>query len=531
MEFYTQENGHGIDLITVCDYCNENEVCEQTGPAPDHEAAKKYFQQSTGWVFDETPNKERAFCDEGCRDLFAGHYHTLDEHISRNDFANVVKVRVDKENEVFRVLTTVNPDSGQGIQLEEYDQSWEIPLQELWQALEERKFFSWLADFGDRKAGGVQLTDGLLEVEVNKHLFADTKKGLVLVDGKMDGERLKYLTDGDYVLFHVVLSPKPSQDIGEMCPRCGTENIIKDWTIAKGMCATCCACEEEFILCSQCPNSSGGIAGAGCSSCIQDVDAHATVRRDLKDMANFGRSLQSDGTTLYHFGDTSIRAKEIIVDGQYILVPKSGDQIAHGCWDDIDDSELNAYCQLLQLYLNLVAGGDEALEKAWQELGDVPMCPETEDMEEPFLHFPRFTRREEIWKWFDEHHTKGVAYLLYGGDPEPNVTSLSEWLSMPKGTVKQLVNLVKKLHRQESHFVAGYDIESTEGVYTLWERKCYRYFSWEALVESEMEQYEGDIPLDQDRTSWQERCEDYCRSELGKSIFKLPVGMYVQFMY
>lgn len=58
---------------------------------------------------------------------------------------------------------------------------------------------------------------------------------------------------------------------------------------------------------------------------------------------------------------------------------------------------------------------DEALEKLWAEFGDIPMNPETERIEEPFLSFPAGTHREEIWHWFDERYSKGVAYLMYGG--------------------------------------------------------------------------------------------------------------------
>lgn len=40
---------------------------------------------------------------------------------------------------------------------------------------------------------------------------------------------------------------------------------------------------------------------------------------------------------------------------------------------------------------------------------------DTEQTAAPFLHFPAGTDREEIWQWFDQRHSKGVAYLLYGG--------------------------------------------------------------------------------------------------------------------
>ena len=56
---------------------------------------------------------------------------------------------------------------------------------------------------------------------------------------------------------------------------------------------------------------------------------------------------------------------------------------------------------------------DRQLEKAWEEFTDVPMDPETECIEEPFCHFPAGTPREDIWRFFDERYSKGVASLLY----------------------------------------------------------------------------------------------------------------------
>lgn len=55
-----------------------------------------------------------------------------------------------------------------------------------------------------------------------------------------------------------------------------------------------------------------------------------------------------------------------------------------------------------------------AIKALWDEFGDITMDPETELMEEPFLHFPAGTHREEIWEWFDKVYPKGVHALLYG---------------------------------------------------------------------------------------------------------------------
>lgn len=57
---------------------------------------------------------------------------------------------------------------------------------------------------------------------------------------------------------------------------------------------------------------------------------------------------------------------------------------------------------------------DIAVLEVWNAFADVPMDPETEEMEEPFLHFPARTDRETIWHWFDDNYSKGVYALLYG---------------------------------------------------------------------------------------------------------------------
>ena len=56
---------------------------------------------------------------------------------------------------------------------------------------------------------------------------------------------------------------------------------------------------------------------------------------------------------------------------------------------------------------------DTKVEKLWDEFTDVPMNPKTECIEEDFYIWPKGTFREDIWRWFDDHHSQGVYYLLY----------------------------------------------------------------------------------------------------------------------
>lgn len=65
---------------------------------------------------------------------------------------------------------------------------------------------------------------------------------------------------------------------------------------------------------------------------------------------------------------------------------------------------------------------DEKLERLWEQLGEIPRDPDTECIEEPLIFWDdnavlweAGTPVEQIWKWFDERHSKGVAYLMYGG--------------------------------------------------------------------------------------------------------------------
>lgn len=55
---------------------------------------------------------------------------------------------------------------------------------------------------------------------------------------------------------------------------------------------------------------------------------------------------------------------------------------------------------------------DVVVEELWDNLADVPIDPETEELDEPYYIWPKGTDKEDIWHWFDEHHSKGVAYLL-----------------------------------------------------------------------------------------------------------------------
>lgn len=55
---------------------------------------------------------------------------------------------------------------------------------------------------------------------------------------------------------------------------------------------------------------------------------------------------------------------------------------------------------------------DKPFEDKWREFEDV-LLDEDECLVNNWWLFEKGTHREEIWHYFDEHHTKGVHYLLY----------------------------------------------------------------------------------------------------------------------
>ena len=57
---------------------------------------------------------------------------------------------------------------------------------------------------------------------------------------------------------------------------------------------------------------------------------------------------------------------------------------------------------------------DGEIESLWIEFADVPF--DDEELAEDWHIFHEYTEKETIWKWFDEMHTKGVAWLLYDFD-------------------------------------------------------------------------------------------------------------------
>lgn len=74
--------------------------------------------------------------------------------------------------------------------------------------------------------------------------------------------------------------------------------------------------------------------------------------RDAAAIPNYGRTVQTDGSIGYHFGDTYICVDEMKVGNRLILKPISGDQVACGQWYDLSIDQVYGYCTLLERHLN-----------------------------------------------------------------------------------------------------------------------------------------------------------------------------------
>ena len=62
---------------------------------------------------------------------------------------------------------------------------------------------------------------------------------------------------------------------------------------------------------------------------------------------------------------------------------------------------------------------DKALEQLWDSFGKVPVNDD-DRIDEDFLVWEKGTDRFDIWHWFDEEHSKGVAVLSGAADREDN---------------------------------------------------------------------------------------------------------------
>lgn len=69
--------------------------------------------------------------------------------------------------------------------------------------------------------------------------------------------------------------------------------------------------------------------------------------------------------------------------------------------------------EIAQFVLDNINSYDSRIEKAWNQLKEVPcMKEDNEKISEEFYFWTKGTCKYEIWEWFDFHHSKGIGYLV-----------------------------------------------------------------------------------------------------------------------
>lgn len=86
------------------------------------------------------------------------------------------------------------------------------------------------------------------------------------------------------------------------------------------------------------------------------------------------------------------------------------------------------------------------IERTFESISDIKIVLLTDfedgrkSEEKALICFPKGTDREEIWKWYDNHHPKDVAYLLYGEDRRKKQT-YEEWKEITLKNILQAYGL------------------------------------------------------------------------------------------
>lgn len=83
-------------------------------------------------------------------------------------------------------------------------------------------------------------------------------------------------------------------------------------------------------------------------------------------------------------------------------------------WEDCNTSFNTTLENVVEKVRAEISLTDEVLGFLWRRLGDTPVDDDG-CLTECFMDYEIGTDREEIWSWFDEHHSKGVVALMYDG--------------------------------------------------------------------------------------------------------------------
>lgn len=91
--------------------------------------------------------------------------------------------------------------------------------------------------------------------------------------------------------------------------------------------------------------------------------------------------------------------------------------LANGYWEYVYRNIIIPIFEDSPVELN-ICYSDANVSRLWEDLGNVPMDPETETIDEPWHGFIKGVYREDIWLWFEQSFDVRVYDLMYGQDKD-----------------------------------------------------------------------------------------------------------------
>lgn len=165
--------------------------------------------------------------------------------------------------------------------------------------------------------------------------------------------------------------------------------------------------------------------------------------------------------TLTHFLEN--RIKDLLMYDSWEARPSTACRSAAGALENalsfVKENVVPADSIICTHKMETLQKRDAALEQIWKQFADHPINPETEKIEAPFLHLPMSnddyfvsfdvgTTKEDIWLWFDERHSKGVLFLLYG-DQACNSCHETFWSAQNQFDIDDVRSYIEQLSDED----------------------------------------------------------------------------------
>ncbi len=188
--------------------------------------------------------------------------------------------------------------------------------------------------------------------------------------------------------------------------------------------ASCAAYEEEITLKMNFDTLQAKVDKIECIECGEAPFSLCYVDDDRYEYRWYRPKNIEEVSALNDFFRISLEASEMV--GEWVCIEIDGGYDDYTGVEDVyitidfdvsNEHIVNFYKQLgydveIKKEPSAVKIRDDAVEKLWEQLDDIPMDPKTECIEQPFCHFPAGTNKYDIWEWFGAQHSKGIDALI-----------------------------------------------------------------------------------------------------------------------